>query len=158
MHLIRASNETFYYFFIVAWWYLYVDQLSCFGRGSFSNSKILRCMVLKSDMIMIKLQTWVMLWKTWAFSDVIIQNIISNSKLNCYVLIHANRGSPPLPVSRSICNPCLAILYFFNVLPEQNNFNTSIAFTLRAESWHSILVVIWKIPNFVYFLIWHSRK
>ena len=132
--------------------------MSWFGRYSFSVESKLLFMVLRSDMIMIKLQTWVMLWKTWAFSDVIIQNIISNSKLNCYVLIHANRGSPPLPVSRSICNPCFAILYFFNVLPEQNNFNTSIAFTLRAESWHSILVAIWKTPNFVYFLIWHGRK
>ena len=57
--------------------------------------------------------------------------------MNCYVLIHANRGSPPLPVSRrSICNPCFAILYFFNVLPEQNNFNTSIAFTLRDLTFH----------------------
>ena len=66
-------------------------------------------------------------------------------QLNCYVLIHADRGSSPLPFTLSICNPCLAILYFFNVLHEQNNFQHQ--HRLGPESWHSILVVIFKLPN-----------
>ena len=47
---------------------------------------------------------------------------------------------------------CIFLMFYLSRI-----FSTQASRLVR-KTWHSILVVIWELPNFVYFLIWHSRS